>query len=339
MIKKLVLYVVVIFFIACGSNHNVIRISNTNARTKTVVKTVRKPVLNKSTKISVKKSVPAVKLIETKKVLSNKSSDEAVVQSEENNAEISFNKEKSINEIEQNDSQIEILEATTRVKVTTEMVLNYIEEYKEIAKEDMIRFGIPASIILGQGILESGAGTGPLSIKANNHFGIKCHKEWTGPSVRYNDDAENECFRKYKDPSESYRDHSLFLTTRAHYSSLFQLDKTDYKSWAKGLKNAGYATDPAYPTKLIAIIEKYHLQKFDFDVLGANYVASNNPMEVNSNNGMSTETSNSSRHHQVEKGDTLYSISRKYNVTIQDLKKLNNIFNDTLSVGQSLLIH
>jgi flagellum-specific peptidoglycan hydrolase FlgJ len=335
MIKKLVLYVVVIFFIACGSNHNVIRTSNTNATSKTA----RKTVLNKSTRITVKKPVPVVKPVETKKVLNSKSSNEAVVKSEENNAKIFFNKEKSINEIEQNDSQIEILEATTRVKVTTEMVLKYIEEYKEIAEVDMKRYGIPASIILGQGILESGAGTGPLSIKANNHFGIKCHKEWTGPSVKYNDDVENECFRKYKDPSESYRDHSLFLTTRAHYSSLFQLDKTDYKSWAKGLKNAGYATDPAYPTKLIAIIERYHLQKFDFDVLGADYVASNNPMEVNSNNEISTENLNSSRHHQVEKGDTLYSISRKYNVTIQDLKKLNTIFNDTLSVGQSLLIH
>ena len=340
MIKKLLLYIAVVFFIACGSSHNVVRTSkNINVPTKTVVRVVKKSIVNKTSKGSINKEVTVVKKSETKTQQINNLSDVITVKNAGNNTEKLENKEKPVNEIEQNDSQIEILEATTRVKVTTEMVLKYIEEYKEIAKEDMKRYGIPASIILGQGILESGAGTGPLCIKANNHFGIKCHKEWSGPSVRYNDDVENECFRKYKDPSESYRDHSLFLTTRSHYSSLFQLDKSDYKAWAKGLKNAGYATDPAYPTKLIAIIERYQLQKFDSNVLGIDYVASNNSIEMKSTNEMPRETSKSIRYHLIEKGDTLYSISRKYNVTIQDLKKLNNIYNDTLSVGQSLLIN
>jgi len=132
-------------------------------------------------------------------------------------------------------SKTEILEATTQVKVTTEMVLAYIDQFDEIAKSNMKQYGIPASIILGQGILESGAGTGPLSVLANNHFGIKCHKEWTGPSVKYDDDAAQECFRKYEQATESYQDHALFLTSRPRYKGLFELDKADYKLWASGL--------------------------------------------------------------------------------------------------------
>lgn len=342
MIKKLVLYMAVVFFVACGSSHNVVRTSKSTATpTKTVVRTVRKPVVKPTPKPVVKKTIPAAKSIETKVVPIKKPTEIAVVKVEESNTQVPIIKEEPTKELEQYDPQIEILEATTRVKVTTAMVLSYIEKYQTIAKEDMRQYGIPASIILGQGILESGAGTGPLSTKANNHFGIKCHNEWTGPSVRYNDDVENECFRKYKDPSESYRDHSLFLITRAHYSSLFQLDKTDYKAWAKGLKNAGYATDPAYPTKLIAIIERYHLQNFDYDVLGKDYVPNNSPEVVKNNDRLNNDVNKvvSNQSHQVAKGDTLYSISRKYNVTIQDLKTKNNISNDTLSVGQSLIIN
>jgi flagellum-specific peptidoglycan hydrolase FlgJ len=343
MIKKLVLFMAIAFFIACGSSHNVVRTSkSTSAPTKTVVRTIKKPVVKQSPKPIVKKTAPATKPVETKVIQVNKPTEIAVIKTEQSNTQIPITKEEPTTELGQFDPQIEILEATTRVKVTTAMVLSYIEKYKSIAKEDMQQFGIPASIILGQGILESGAGTGPLSTKANNHFGIKCHVEWTGPSVRYNDDVENECFRKYKDPSESYRDHSLFLITRAHYSSLFQLEKTDYKSWAKGLKNAGYATDPAYPTKLIAIIERYHLQKYDYEVLGNDYVASNSALPVKNTIEPSKAESNPSstnQSHLVAKGDTLYSISRKYNVTIQDLKKRNSISNDTLSVGQSLIIN
>lgn len=149
----------------------------------------------------------------------------------------------------------------------SELILAYIEQFKDVAKANMREFGIPCSIILAQGILESSAGTGILSRDANNHFGIKCHKEWKGPSVRHDDDSPQECFRKYQHPLESYKDHSLFLKDRSWYASLFELKKDDYKAWAKGLKAAGYATDRRYDKKLISIIERYKLDKLDAEVL------------------------------------------------------------------------
>ena len=130
----------------------------------------------------------------------------------------------------------EVLEATSKVRVTTKMVQEYIDKYKIIAKSNMANFGIPASIILAQGILESGTGKGSLSLLANNHFGIKCKSEWTGPSVFFDDDAEQECFRKYESGDESYTDHAVFLTSRPYYVPLFELEKDDYKGWAYGLK-------------------------------------------------------------------------------------------------------
>ncbi len=230
------------------------------------------------------------------------------------------------NTSEGNSSKTEILEATTRVKVTTEIVLAYISQYKNIAKNNMKQFGIPSSICLGQGILESGAGTGPLSSLANNHFGIKCHQDWTGASVKYDDDSAQECFRKYNQGSESYNDHALFLKGRKWYEPLFKLDKDDYKSWAKGLKAAGYATDPKYPEKLIAIIERYHLDQYDAEVLGNDYVVK------------SVETKSNFKEYQVSQGDTLFSISKKFNLSIDDLKKKNNISDNALSIGQSLIV-
>lgn len=140
---------------------------------------------------------------------------------------------------------------------------DYIKEYKDIAIEKMNEFGIPASITLAQGILESGSGNSRLARRANNHFGIKCHKGWDGKTFRLDDDERRECFRKYKNPAESYRDHSYFLTTRGRYSDLFKLEVTDYKGWAKGLKKAGYATNPKYPQLLIKIIEQEKLYEFD----------------------------------------------------------------------------
>lgn len=220
----------------------------------------------------------------------------------------------------------EILEATTRVKVTPEIVLAYINSYRPIAKNNMVEHGIPASICLGQGILESGAGTGPLSAIANNHFGIKCHQDWKGPSVKYDDDAAQECFRKYNQASESYNDHALFLKSRRWYEPLFKLRKDDYKGWAKGLKAAGYATDPKYPEKLIAIIERYHLDQFDAEVLGKEYVAPVEHFVV------------IKKEYEVIKGDTMYSISKKFNISIDDLKSKNNISDNTISVGQILIL-
>ena len=140
--------------------------------------------------------------------------------------------------------------------------LEYIDKYKELSMDEMRRTGIPASITLAQGILESGNGNSTLATKANNHFGIKCH-DWKGPSVKHDDDAKNECFRKYRSPEQSYHDHSEFLTSRGRYSFLFELKQDDYKSWAKGLKKAGYATSPTYAKALIKIIEDHNLNQYD----------------------------------------------------------------------------
>jgi hypothetical protein len=144
----------------------------------------------------------------------------------------------------------------------------YIEKFKAIAMAEMARTGVPASITLAQGIHETGAGTSDLVLKSNNHFGIKCKTEWTGDKVYHDDDARGECFRKYEDPSISYKDHSDFLRNRLHYASLFQLDPTDYEGWAQGLKKAGYATNPKYPQILIKLINDYKLQDYTLIVLG-----------------------------------------------------------------------
>lgn len=138
----------------------------------------------------------------------------------------------------------------------------YINKYSELAINQMKHSGIPASIIMAQALLESDNGNSMLAVKANNHFGIKCH-DWDGKSYFMDDDEANECFRKYKNPVDSYRDHSLFLTSRERYALLFELDITDYKGWAKGLKKAGYATNPKYADLLINIIEEYDLNKLD----------------------------------------------------------------------------
>jgi len=139
----------------------------------------------------------------------------------------------------------------------------YIEQYSQIAVDEMSKYNIPASITLAQGILESGNGESRLASEGKNHFGIKCHSNWNGETIIEDDDEKGECFRKYSSVSDSYRDHSLFLSERDRYSFLFKYNKTDYKKWAKGLKKAGYATNPKYPTLLIDLIEKYDLSRFD----------------------------------------------------------------------------
>ena len=131
----------------------------------------------------------------------------------------------------------------------------YIKTYSKIATDQMKKYKIPASIILAQGLVESGAGASNLALKSNNHFGIKCHQEWRGKKVYHDDDKKNECFRKYKNPIESYKDHSEFLTTRGRYSFLFRLPIKDYVGWSEGLSKAGYATDPKYPEKLINVLK------------------------------------------------------------------------------------
>lgn len=138
----------------------------------------------------------------------------------------------------------------------------YIDQYKDLAIEEMLRYNIPASITLAQGIFESGAGRSELSVKGNNHFGIKCHG-WTGRSVYHDDDARNECFRAYDNVLQSYEDHSKFLRYNVRYNSLFTLQRTDYRGWAQGLKACGYATNPRYADKLIELIELYKLYELD----------------------------------------------------------------------------
>lgn len=139
----------------------------------------------------------------------------------------------------------------------------YIEKYAPLAVSEMYRSGVPASITLAQGMLESGNGRSELALKSNNHFGIKCHNNWSGGRVYHDDDRKGECFRKYDHPKESYHDHSDFLRYRDRYKFLFDYKVTDYKAWAYGLKKAGYATDPAYPKKLIKLIEDYDLHVYD----------------------------------------------------------------------------
>jgi hypothetical protein len=140
---------------------------------------------------------------------------------------------------------------------------SYIRKYSDIAVDEMRRTGIPASITLAQGIIESDMGRSRLAREANNHFGIKCHNGWTGPTVRHHDDRKNECFRKYSNAEESYRDHSDFLVNGSRYDFLFELASDDYKGWAKGLKKAGYATNPDYANMLIRKIDEYDLHRYD----------------------------------------------------------------------------
>ena len=141
--------------------------------------------------------------------------------------------------------------------------LDYIDKYSDIAIKEMKRTGVPASITLAQGILESNAGQSVLATKGNNHFGIKCHNDWKGKTMKMDDNAPKECFRVYPNAEASFRDHSDFLRSRDRYKSLFELKQTDYKGWARGLKKAGYATDPGYADKLITLIEDYELYRFD----------------------------------------------------------------------------
>lgn len=145
---------------------------------------------------------------------------------------------------------------------TDSQIQQYIETYKPIAEQEMIRTGVPAAISLAQGIVESQAGTGWLAMHANNQFGIKCKADWTGLSVLHNDDAPNECFRAYGNPDSSWRDHSDFLRSSPRYAFLFSLDPLDYKAWARGLKRAGYATSSTYAHQLINTIQTWNLEQY-----------------------------------------------------------------------------
>lgn len=194
----------------------------------------------------------------------------------------------------------------------------YIKQYRDIAVEEMKKYRIPASITLAQGLLESGAGQSSLARKSNNHFGIKCGSDWRGKTVRHDDDARRECFRAYKHPKDSYEDHSKFLANRPRYASLFKLKITDYKGWAKGLKKAGYATNPRYAQQLIDIIELYDLHKYD-QKGGLKWMKDHpNPHQTYLANGLVYII--------VRAGDSWKSISKELGISQRKLRKYNDLY-------------
>ena len=219
------------------------------------------------------------------------------------------------------------LQAQTRNK----QYEDYIKKYRELAVEEMKKYHIPASITLAQGLLESGAGQSTLARKSNNHFGIKCGSDWRGKTVSHDDDARGECFRAYKHPKESYEDHSKFLAGRSRYASLFKLKITDYKGWARGLKKAGYATNPRYADQLIGIIELYELHKYD----EKNYLKwiKKNP------NPHQTYIANDLLYIVVRVGDSWKSISKEFDISQKKLRKYNDLYKGyALQVGDILYL-
>ena len=197
---------------------------------------------------------------------------------------------------------------------------DYIKKYRSIAVDEMKHYRIPASITLAQGLLESGAGRSELARKSNNHFGIKCGGSWDGRSVRHTDDAPNECFRAYKHAKDSYRDHSKFLRSGARYAFLFRLKITDYKGWAKGLKKAGYATDPKYANRLINIIETYDLDKYDKK--GGLKWAEEFP------NPHQPYLANELLYIIARRGDTFKSIGKEFDIKKKNVRKYNELPKD-----------
>jgi len=219
----------------------------------------------------------------------------------------------------------------------------YVERFKDIAVEEMMKSGIPASITLAQGMLESASGNSTLAREANNHFGIKCHAGWTGKTILKDDDAAGECFRYYNSAEESYRDHSEFLK-RSHYAFLFDLDRDDYKGWAKGLKKAGYATNPRYPELLISLIERYGLDRYDKEETVLAKVnreervlaqIAEKPVETKAEAAIPAVAM---KVYEVAAGDTLYAISRKVGISVDELKVLNSLGGNDLKPGQLLVV-
>lgn len=222
--------------------------------------------------------------------------------------------------------------------------LDYIDRFNTVAVEHMRLYRIPASITLSQGILESGAGKSDLATRANNHFGIKCGSDWSGPYVLKTDDAPNERFRSYKNVIESYIDHSKFLAERSRYSSLFTLEITDYKGWAHGLKKAGYATDPSYANRLITIIETYELYRFDTEgKKSKTTVTPRNTHTVRatpSNAIHEVYLSNDLAYIRARRGDTFDKLAKEFNISASKLRKYNDLHKGyTLADGDIVYLH
>ena len=233
------------------------------------------------------------------------------------------------------------------------LVIRYIIQYRDVAVREMVNSKIPASIIMAQGILESNAGQSILAKEASNHFGIKCHKDWSGETMYKDDDSPNECFRKYGSAQESFRDHSFFLVQRDRYKTLFQLKITDYKGWALGLKKAGYATSPTYAEQLIKTIETFKLYKLDRGDFGVTFVDSLNyaggdyskmawvkqfdVVNVTADNHR-VFVNNKLRLTVAIKGDDLKNLSATFNISEKNLLKYNDLTDSHLVPGQLIYL-
>ena len=234
----------------------------------------------------------------------------------------------------------------------------YIDQYKDIAIREMKRMGVPASITLAQGLLETESGNSSLVKKSNNHFGIKCKSNWTGPGVTHDDDAIGECFRSYKDAEESFRDHSNFLRGSERYSGLFVLNPADYKGWARGLKKAGYATNPKYPDILIKNIEQYNLQQYSLAAVNempkfetnknedeieaavvkkVGFIGANNELSSPAVLGDNVTTINGSKCMLAAKGTSLLAIATQNNIPLSKLLSYNDLTTDGLLARDQLI--
>ncbi|MCR8560940.1 glucosaminidase domain-containing protein [Mucilaginibacter sp. BJC16-A38] len=227
--------------------------------------------------------------------------------------------------------------------------LQYIDKYKDIAIKEMNQYGIPASITLAQGMFESGSGNGELARVANNHFGIKTGSSWTGKVYYKDDDNPNDSFRVYDSPEDSFRDHSVFLQKK-NYSKLFELDKNDYQGWAYGLKKAGYATNPRYPQLLIGLIQKYNLNQYDAPEGEVSKIKRVDRVftQIDKKEEKAQKDSIQAtpailpappdKTYTIRQGDTLYNISKRFGLTVDDLKALNNMADNNIKIGQKIVV-
>lgn len=222
-----------------------------------------------------------------------------------------------------------LLSLTTSLFGQDSDYIAYINQYKDIAIEQMHKYHIPASITLAQGLLESGAGKSELAQKSNNHFGIKCHS-WDGSRTFHDDDESGECFRVYKSVRDSYEDHSIFLSTGSRYAFLFKFAETDYVNWARGLKRAGYATNPTYADKLIELIERYNLDRFDrMQHSSTKYLGPHTPY-----------IANDLVYIIARQGDTMLNISEEFGIPKRKLIKYNDLYRKYVPVkGDIIYLH
>lgn len=246
--------------------------------------------------------------------------------------------------VKTNSRPASVVSVPSSTPVKSDAASSYIERYKDVAIAEMNAYGIPASITLAQGLLESGNGNSILATQANNHFGIKCTSAWSGKTILKDDDAKNECFRVYKTPEESFRDHSEFLR-RKRYTFLFELDRNDYEGWAKGLKKAGYATNPRYPELLTSLIRRYTLDQYDRKETSSEKNKREHKVLSEIANELLEQRKDdlskspvAMRVYEVKTGDTIYSISKRFSLSVGDLKAINNLQDDTIKLGQLLLI-